>query len=66
MQNEFYYKSLLANAINKVMEEITNDENELGYISENMTAHMTEAAFLILKQNMDTNEYFNKEVIPTL
>jgi len=66
MQNEFYYKSKLNNAISKFIEEITLDDNELGFISENMTLIMTEAAWLIVKQSVDTNDYFNSEVIPSL
>lgn len=61
LQNEYYYKSLLSNAISKFIDKITVDENELGYISENMISHMTEAAWLILKQSVDTNIYFKKE-----
>jgi len=31
-----------------------------------MTLIMTEAAWLIVKQSVDTNDYFNSEVIPSL
>jgi len=65
LQNEFYYKSLLVRKIEEFVSDITSEENELGYISENMVSHMTESAWLILKQNVDTNEYFNKEVLPS-
>ena len=61
LQNEFYYKSLLQNKIAAFLEEVTLEDNELGYISDNMVSNMTEAAWLVLKQNVDTNRYFEKE-----
>lgn len=61
LQNEFYYKSLLQKKITEFIEEVTQDDNELGWISENMEITMTEAAWLIVKQNVDTNNYFKKE-----
>ena len=64
-QNDYYYKKLLQNKIDEFLAEVTQDENELGYISENMNINMTEAAWLIIKQNFDTNKYFNEQVLPS-
>jgi hypothetical protein len=61
LQNEYYYKNLLSVKMSEFIEEITQDDNELGWISENMESNMTEAAWLIVKQNVDTNNYFKKE-----
>lgn len=61
MQNEYYYKNKLENVIEKYINDITKDDNEFGFISNDMARNMTEAAQLILKQNKSTNEYFEKE-----
>lgn len=57
-QNEFYYKANLKKAINLWLNKITSDDNDLGYISDNIVDNMTEAAWLIIKQNKDLNNYF--------
>jgi hypothetical protein len=61
IQNEFYYKSLLHNKIEKFINEVTKDDNELGWISNNMVANMTEAAWLVIKQSIDLTDYLETE-----
>ena len=65
MQNEYYYKSELNNAIETWLEKMTAEDNDFGYIPANMAQNMTEATWLIIKQNIDTNKYFETEVIPS-
>lgn len=62
-QNEFYYKARLNKAIGKWLDEITNDDNDLGYLPEEIVNTMTDAAWLIIKANKDCNNYFEKEII---
>jgi hypothetical protein len=62
-QNEFYYKAELKKAISKWLQKITSDDNDLGYIPDEIEDNMTEAAWLIMKANKDCNNYFEKEVI---
>lgn len=66
MQNEYHYKLKLEKAINKWLESITQDDNELGYMPEEMVKNMTEAAWLVIKQNHDLNQYFLSENIITI
>ncbi len=62
MQNEYYYKLKLASVIDKFVNEITNEDNELGWIPEQLVNNMTEAAWLILKQNAETNQFIETQV----
>ena len=61
LQNEFYYKNLLQIKIAEFITEVTEGDNELGYLSENIDGNMTEAAWLILKQSIDTSDLFESE-----
>ena len=65
MQNEYHYKLKLKTAISKFLESITQDDNELGYIPSEMENNMTEAAWLILKQNYNLNKVLESENIVT-
>lgn len=60
MQNEYYLKAQLAAKISEFIEEECGD-GDFKYISENMESHMVEAAWLIVKQNIDTNNFLEKE-----
>lgn len=57
MQNEYYYKLKLGKLIDKYLDDITSEDNELGWIPDEMSKNMAEAAWLILKQNVETNEF---------
>lgn len=61
MQNEYHYKLKLEKSLNKWLESITQDDNELGYIPDEMVKNMTESAWLIVKQNYNLNQYLVKE-----
>ena len=56
LEKEYQYKHLLFEKISKFVCEITLKDHEIGIISNNMIHNMTEAAWLIVKQNIDSNE----------
>ncbi len=64
-QNEYYYKNRLLTKMNEFIDKDLSDDHDLGYLSENLAVHMAEAAYLILKQNQDVNEYIEKNQVPS-
>ena len=61
MENEFYYKSELQNVIEKFLnKEASIDNNEFGYIPDALSKNMAEAAYLVLKQNAETNIFIEQ------
>lgn len=61
MQNEYHYKKKLESAIDKFINQITNEDNELGWIPDGLVMNMTEAAWLILKQNIESNKFIEQQ-----
>ena len=62
MKNEYELKSNLLKAIENWLESETAGENDLGYISDNMTQNMAEAAWIIYKQNKDAIDFAQREL----
>lgn len=54
-------KLKLINAIEKTMEEITADDNDLGWLPDNYEVLMSDAAFNILDAINSTNAFIQKE-----
>lgn len=54
-------KLKLLNAIETTMEEITQDDNDIGWIPENYEALMADAAFNILDAINSTNAFIERE-----
>ena len=62
MDNEYYYKSELESVINDFLEKETMNESDFGWMSNNLAKNMADAAFAVLKQNLDVNDFFKEEI----
>ena len=60
MQNEYYYLNALENKMQEFIEE-ESGESDFGYVADNLVRRMAEAAFAVLKNNREINDYFLKE-----
>lgn len=60
-QSEYHYKAGLKSAIDKWLDKVTINDNDLGYIPDELVDNMTEAAWLIIKQNKDLNNYLEQQ-----
>lgn len=63
MQNEFYYLNNLEVAMQNFLEEEGNNDNELGWVPDELSRNMAIAAFTVLKHNYHLNEFMKKEGI---
>lgn len=61
MQNEYYYLSALEQNIEDFLQKETLDDNEFGWVPENIARRMAEAAFAVLRSNKELNDYLDKE-----
>lgn len=59
-QNEFYYKSKLVAKMEEFIGKELSDDHDLGFLSDNLAINMAEAAYLVLKQNKDVNDYMDQ------
>lgn len=60
-QNETYFKAKLFSNINRFLDKATEGDNDLGYIPDGLVQRMTDAAYEILQQNKDTQDWLEKE-----
>lgn len=51
-------KAKLTEKMNEFIEEVTQDDNEIGWIPYNIEALMSDAAFSVLQTVTATNKYF--------
>lgn len=51
-------KAKLTEKMNEFIEEVTQDDNEIGWIPDNIEALMSDAAFSVLQTVTATNQYF--------
>lgn len=61
MRNEYYYKQELENLMEHFIDKETDNQSDFGWVSNNLARNMANAAFAVLKQNLDLNDYFTKE-----
>lgn len=60
-QNDFKHKSILQEKIAAAIEEITMEDNDFGWMPDNVEITMTEAAWLILEQNRQLNNWLESQ-----
>jgi hypothetical protein len=64
MENEYYYRQNLQNAMNDwLLQETDDDQHELGWIPDELHKRMADAAFAVLIQNIETQEWMEKETL---
>ena len=51
-------KAKLTEKMNEFIEDVTQNDNEIGWIPENIEALMSDAAFSVLQTVTATNQYF--------
>lgn len=62
MQNEHFYRQELENKIEEWLDEMLADgDHEFGYVSDNLVENMANAAWSVISQNTDSNNFFKKE-----
>jgi hypothetical protein len=61
MQNENYYKAELESKMQEFLDD--NPDNDFGWLGDNITSLMTDAAFAVLKSSKDVQEYLSREGI---
>lgn len=62
MQNEYYYLSCLESKMDDFINEEYADSN-FGYLPDNIQKRMAEAAYAVLKNNHELNQYLEREGI---
>jgi hypothetical protein len=55
--NDYKLKDILKSKIAEAMEEMTQDDNDFGWIPDDIEITMTEAAWLILEHNKQLNQW---------
>jgi hypothetical protein len=59
--NDYRLKEILRAKISEAIEEMTEGDNDFGWLPDNTEATMTEVAFLILEHGRNLNEWLTKE-----
>lgn len=59
MQNENYYKSQLEKKIEEFLTEEA-DDNDFGWVGDNLSKLMADAAFAVLAASKDVQDYIEK------
>jgi len=60
MENEYYYRNQLQGIMETFIENETTDHSDFGWLSNDIAKNMADAAFIILKQNLDLNKFFKE------
>lgn len=58
---DYKFKDILRGKISEAIEEITEGDNDFGWISDGIEVTMTEAAYLILEHNRELNNWLKKQ-----
>lgn len=61
MKDEYYYKNKLSILIEEFLEYETKEESPFGWVSENLSKLMADAAYSVLQANYEVNKYLEKE-----
>ncbi len=56
-----YYRNELERQMEKFVEAELGDDHEFGYLSENLQRRMADAAWTVLLQNKEVNDYFKEQ-----
>lgn len=64
MKNESYYKAELESLIHDWIERETLEDNEFGFIGDDIEIRMAEAAFAVLAYGRSVSDYLEKEQLP--
>lgn len=59
--NDYKAKDILRNKISQAIEELTQDDNDFGWLPDNVEVTMTEAAWLIIEHNRQLNEWLKEQ-----
>lgn len=58
---DYKLKDILRAKIAEAMEEMTQEENDFGWFSDNVEVTMTEAAWLIIENNRQLNDWLKNQ-----
>lgn len=58
---DYKLKDILRTKISEAIEEMTQDDNDFGWMPDNIEVTMTEAAWLIIENNRQLNEWLKNE-----
>lgn len=61
MQNEYYFKAILRKKMDEFLNEALCGDHDMGWIPEGIENAMTDAAWIILSQNVSTQSWLIKE-----
>lgn len=59
--NDYKLKEILRNKISEAIEEMTEGDNDFGWIPDNAEVSMTEAAWLIMEHGRNLNEWLTAQ-----